>query len=46
MSRRPIFMISAEGKSKEQLSREAWAAIQKWQEAQANQESDAEPKPE
>jgi len=32
--RRLISIISAKGKSPEQLKAEAWAAFQKWQEAQ------------
>lgn len=33
MSRIPLFLISTEGKSKEQMKKETWAAIKKLQKA-------------
>lgn len=37
-TRQPIFMLSAEGKTDEELAEEAYAAVQKWREAQARGE--------
>ena len=45
MMKRPICMVSTEGKTAEQIADEAWEALQKYQEAQQAGEHDNEQRP-